>query len=94
MPVLLSMLLSIVALPEYIQRLNVEKAFQGRSFSSLRIKRPEAVAAPATTAVSGTAATPPATSAIFVDFVLTSTAADGSKVSSQNTAGGSSETKR
>ena len=55
-------MLNAATLPEYIHRLNSEKAFQGRSFASLTINRPEAetkaAAAPA-------AALPP-----FVEFVL------------------------
>lgn len=99
-------MLDPVTLPEYIQRLNSEKAFQGHSFSTLTILRPPPTAVPPSAAVppptaapsatAGIAATakPAATSPGFVDFVLTSPGVDSSKSSAQNAAEGFSETKR
>lgn len=81
-------MLNSTALPEYIRRLNSEKAFQGRSFSSLVIQRPgvggdgkPAGAAPGAEAASA----PPA----FVEFVLRSKPADASRAA----AGGVSSAK-
>lgn len=60
-------MLNAAMLPEYIRRLNGEKAFQGRSFAALTIKRPEQEKkAPG----KGPAAAAPD----FVEFVLTPSA--------------------
>lgn len=57
-------------LPDYIRRLGAEKAFQGRSFASLTMNRPESPAIPAT-AVRATAVVPAPTPASRpIDFVL------------------------
>jgi len=60
-------------LPEYIRRLNSEKAFQGRAFAALKISAPAANA----TATGQAAATPPAAAApaAYLEFVLTPVAA-------------------
>lgn len=55
-------------LPEYIRRLNSEKAFQGRSFAALQVS-PGQAAAPAGTVSAPAAAAAPAT-APFHEFVL------------------------
>ena len=60
-------MLNAAMLPEYIRRLNGEKAFQGRSFAALTIKRPEE---PKKAAGKGPAAAAPD----FVEFVLTPSA--------------------
>lgn len=57
-------MLNPASLPEYIHRLNSEKAFQGRSFAALTIQRPEEDKKTASSAVPGAAK--PA----FVEFVL------------------------
>ena len=54
-------------LPEYIRRLNSEKAFQGRSFAALQVSPGQAM--PAVGATPGAAAPAPAT-APFHEFVL------------------------
>ena len=75
-------MLKSTALPEYIRRLNSEKAFQGRSFSSLVIQQPEgtvsgkpAVAAPAAATAASSASAPP----VFVEFVLRTKTEDAAK---------------
>lgn len=83
-------MLNPASLPEYIRRLKTEKAFQGRSFASLTIVRPEegrekkAAAAPlAANAKTGKAgATTPALPPSFVDFVLMPDTADPGKPAS------------
>lgn len=55
-------------LPEYIRRLNAEKAFQGRSFAALRVAPGQAAPAPAVTPGSAAATAPAA--APFHEFVL------------------------
>ena len=68
-------MLNPASLPEYIRRLKTEKAFQGRSFASLTILRPEegrekkAAATPAAKA-GAPGATTQALPPSFVDFVL------------------------
>ncbi|OIR07183.1 fimbrial assembly protein PilN [mine drainage metagenome] len=57
-------MLDPAALPEYIRRLNSEPAFQGRSFATLSIRRPEDKPG---AAVPGSSAAEPAG---YVDFVL------------------------
>ncbi len=56
-------------LPEYIRRLNAEKAFQGRSFAALRVS-PGLAAAPTAAATPGSAAPAPPATAPFHEFVL------------------------
>lgn len=63
-------MLKSTALPEFIHRLNSEKAFQGLSFSSLVIERPETPAS-ASSVTPGQGATP-AAAPPFVEFVLRS----------------------
>lgn len=63
------------ALPEYILRLKTEKVFQGLSFSSLTIKRPEdgperRGAAVAASVAPAAGAKPPAAQPAYVEFVL------------------------
>lgn len=63
-------MLNAEALPEYIHRLNAEKAFQGRSFAALTIRRPEEekkTIAGKPSEPSAAIAPPPG----FVEFVLT-----------------------
>lgn len=59
-------MLNAAALPEYIHRLDSEKAFQGRSFAALTILRPEEEKKSASGKPSVTVAAPPG----FVEFVL------------------------
>lgn len=80
-------MLNPASLPEYIRRLKTEKAFQGRSFASLTILRPEegrekkAVATPAAKA-GAPGATTPALPPSFVDFVLMPETTDPGKPAS------------
>jgi len=55
-------------LPEYIRRLNAEKAFQGSSFAALRVSPGQA--APAAAATPGSAAATASAMAPFHEFVL------------------------
>ena len=61
-------MLDPAALPEYIRRLNAEPAFQGRSFATLSIRRPDDK--PGVAAAGSSSAGP----AGYVDFVLTQSA--------------------
>ncbi|HUY03847.1 MAG TPA: PilN domain-containing protein [Rhodocyclaceae bacterium] len=61
-------MLDPAALPEYIRRLNSEPAFQGRSFATLSIRRPDDK--PGAAAPGSSSAGP----AAYVDFVLTQSA--------------------
>lgn len=69
-------MLSPAALPDYIRRLGAEKAFQGRNFAALTMKRaePSAVAAAATPNLAAPPA--PTLAARPIDFVLTPKRAD------------------
>jgi MSHA biogenesis protein MshI len=83
-------MLNPAALPEYIRRLKTEKVFQGRSFASLTILRPDegkekkivetppAANAKPSTAVASAPALPPS----FVDFALMNNIAEPTKVAS------------
>lgn len=82
-------MLNPASLPEYIRRLKTEKAFQGRSFASLTIQRPEegrekkAATTPAANAKIGApGATTPALPPSFVDFVLMPETTDPGKPAS------------
>ncbi|MFA7278508.1 MAG: PilN domain-containing protein [Sterolibacterium sp.] len=83
-------MLNPAALPEYIRRLKTEKVFQGRSFASLTIQRPEEVkeqkivaTPPAANAKPSTSvASAPASPPSFVDFVLMPSIAESTKAAS------------
>lgn len=91
-------MLNPAALPDYIQRLNSEKAFNGRSFSNLAILRPEPTIVPVT-AVAPVAPVVPGTVGMagvpaavtkpspFVEFILTATGPVGGSASAQSAAG-------
>ncbi len=81
-------MLNPLALPEYIQRLNSEKAFKGRSFSTLTIQRPESAEA------AKPSAPQPAAPINFVEFILTSSAPDINKSAATNIGSKSSEIMR
>ncbi|MBI5921443.1 MAG: PilN domain-containing protein [Betaproteobacteria bacterium] len=80
-------MLNPAALPEYIRRLKTEKVFQGRSFASLTILRPEegkenkiAATPPAVNVKpNASAAATPALPPSFVDFVLMPSIAEPTK---------------
>jgi hypothetical protein len=60
-------------LPEYIQRMNKEPAFQGRAFSALKLAEGKIDVAPGTPAVANAAANTPADAAkksLFHEFTL------------------------
>ncbi len=64
-------------LPDYIRRLNSEKAFQGRSFAALDVSRP--APKPAPTAPAGAGKALPAEPAPYLEFALLSTESESAK---------------
>lgn len=87
-------MLNPASLPEYIRRLKTEKVFQGRSFASLTIQRPEEAkekkiaANPPASAAKSTGLTSSPTQALlpsFVDFVLMPSAPNPVMTTAANT---------
>lgn len=84
-------MLNPASLPEYISRLKTEKVFQGRSFASLTIQRPEdgkektvTASPPSPTAKPASSASLQAVLPRFVDFVLMPSAPNAGTASDNN----------